>query len=182
MTRKSIVACVLSLGPFVGAPMSGAVPARADGGGGQPAGELRCDVVGGFELLASANRNVNCRYVRLDRRVELYGGYTGITGVNIGAVVPRTLVYQVFSTTPRALVPLEGDFKGPLGPGDAAASNELTGGQDGNILLRQLTAQTADLGSTALTAPINAVAGFGYLHLIYAGVVPGDRHHAASRR
>ena len=151
--------------------------ARADGGrGDRPAGELRCEVRGGFELLASANRNLDCRYTRLDRRIELYTGYTGITGANVGKVAPRTLVYQVFSSTPRAIVPLAGDFKGSFGLG--SSPDELTGGSDGNVVLREASAQTVDLGSTTLTAPINAVAGFGYLHLIYAGVVPAGRRDA----
>ncbi len=154
------------------------VPADA---GERAAGELRCEVSGSYELLASANRNLNCRYIRVDQRIELYTGYTGITGANFGKVVPRTLIYEVFSTTPSALVLLEGDFKGPLGLNITAASDELTGGAGGDVRLRQVSAQTPDIGSTSLTAPINAVAGFGYLHLIYAGVVAAGRGHSTSR-
>ncbi len=172
MTRRSLVTSFLALLGGMMVFVDG--PARADNGRGDlPAGELRCEVRGGFELLASANRNLDCRYTRLDRRIELYTGYTGITGANVGTVVPRTLVYQVFSSTPRALVPLAGDFKGSLG--GSSSANELAGGSDGNVRLRETSAQTTDIGSTTLTAPINAVAGFGYLHLIYAGVVPGGR-------
>ena len=175
MTRKSLVIGILTLLPGAVVFVSGL--ARADDGRGDlPAGELRCEVKGGFELLAAANRNLDCRYTRLDRRIELYTGYTGITGANVGTVVERTLVYRVFSSTPRALVPLAGDFKGSLGLGSTA--NELTGGSDGNVRLRETSPRTTDIGSTTLTAPINAVAGFGYLHLIYAGVVPASQRRA----
>ena len=177
MTRRPFAARFVML--IVVAAIASALPAHADGGSiGRPAGELRCEVQGGIELLASANRNLDCRYTRLDRRIELYTGYTGITGVNFGKVMPRTLVYRVFSPTPGTLVPLDGDFKGSSSPG--AAPDELTGGSDGHVLLRETTVQTNDLGSTTLTAPINVVGGFGYLHLIYAGVVPADRRRSAA--
>ena len=179
MTRRPLAALLVPLAIVVATV--GARPAHADGGSiARAAGELRCEVQGGTELLAAANRNLDCRYTRLDRRVELYTGYTGITGVGFGRVTPRTLVYRVFSPTPGTLVPLEGDFKGSSSPG--AAPDELTGGSDGNVLLRETTVQTNELGSTTLTAPINAVAGFGYLHLIYAGVVPADRRRSAATR
>ena len=183
MTRRPFAAWFVALAFFVAITvLSGSArPAHADGGSvARPAGELRCEVQGGTELLAAANRNLACRYTRLDRRVELYTGYTGITGVNFGRVMPRTLVYRVFSPAPGTLVPLEGDFKGSSNPG--AAPDELTGGSDGNVLLRETTVQTNDLGSTTLTAPINVVGGFGYLHLIYAGVVPADRRRSAATR
>ena len=172
MKRTIVLACgLLSTPSGFGALPTACDPAHADG-----------RHVGGYEVLASANRNLNCRYVRIDRRVELYTGYTGITGVNFGRVVPRTLVYQVFSPIPRALVPLEGDFKGPLDLSPGSASDELTGGQDGAVVLHQVSAPTVEVGSTSLTAPINAVAGFGYLHLIYAGVVPADRRSSRQGR
>ena len=172
MIRRPFLACILSLVSACAASGSCNCADAIDRSGERPAGELRCEVTGGVELLASANRNLDCRYIRLDRRVELYTGYTGITGANLGKVVPRTLVYQVFSRTPRALVPLAGDFKGSFGASGGLASNELAGG---DVILLQLSSQTADVGSTSFTAPINAVAGFGYLHLIYAGVVPAER-------
>ncbi len=178
--RHSLVVGVVVAGAMT---IACRVPRADDRRRDQPAGELRCAVTGGFELLVSANRNLDCRYTRLDRRIELYTGITGITGItgaNIGGVVPRTITYQVYSSTPRALVPLEGDFKGSLGAG--SAPNELTGGADGRVLLRETSAQTPDVGSTTLTTPINAVAGFGYLHLIYAGVVPAARRGATSTR
>ncbi len=179
MTQRAFATRVVSLAIVVAG--FSAQPAHADGRAFvRPAGELRCEVQGGTELLAAATRNHDCRYTRLDLRVELYTGFTGITGVNFGRVMPRTLVYRVFSPAPGTMVPLEGDFKGSSSLG--AAPDELTGGFGGNVLLRETTVQTNDLGSTTLTAPINVVGGFGYLHLIYAGLVPADHRRAAATR
>ena len=147
--------------------------------GDLPAGELRCTVQGDFEAVVSANRVLNCRYDRPAARSELYTGYTGITGTGFGQAPNEALIYQVYSATPNELAALNGNFKGSASTLNKATSGDLLGGQSSNILLRPEVPPNSEFGAASNYALINAIAGFGYLHLIYNGVVPANhrRHH-----
>ena len=145
------------------------------------AGELKCTVEGRIEIVVSANRDLTCTFFRaVDHRAELYTGYTGIIGGGLGASAPYEVDFQVFAADPADQAALEGDFQS----GHAAAGGLLGGRASGVSLLPYRGAATPhNLDIAPALAPINAIAGFGYLHLIYAGVVPvpGPRH-AARRR
>ena len=149
--------------------------------GQAPAGELLCTVQGGFEAVVSANRVLNCRYDRLDARSELYTGYTGITGTGFGRAPDEALLFRVYAATPSDLAALGGNFRGSVTDSGTGKAGDLVGGQAGDILLRPEAVPGGDFAAASNYAPINAVAGFGYLHLIYNGVVPAHRHHHEAR-
>lgn len=135
----------------------------------QSAGELRCDVSGETEYGVSAQRALQCIYVRAGLHTELYTGTTGITGVGLGTVPTMTLVYRVLSPRPAQLAALAGDFNAE--GRDSASSGELVGGTASDIHLIRLSPTSPEAGAARSYAPLNAIAGFGYLHLIYAGRV-----------
>ncbi len=180
-SRRGVLGCA---GALMAIGMTCATSARADDKGlppgDLPAGELRCAVQGGFENGISANRVLNCRYDRSDARAELYTGYTGITGLGFGQAPDEALVYQVYSAAPRELAALDGNFKGSTSGIATARSGDLTGGRAGDILLRPALPPSTEFGAASNVAPINAIAGFGYLHLIYNGVIPARQRRRAS--
>ena len=148
------------------------------------AGKLKCTVESRLEIVVSANRDLTCSYFRAaDHRAELYTGYTGIIGGGLGVAAAYAVDFQVFAAIPGDQAALEGDFQSRS---DGAASpGELSGGRSNGISLLPYRdpATPHSLDAAPVLAPINAIAGFGYLHLIYAGVVPlpGSRH-AVRRR
>ena len=178
-----VAACIGLLCPDVVGLGIGSVAHAQSLDGRAAAGELKCTVEGRLELVVSANRDLTCTFFRsADHRAEFYTGYTGIIGGGLGVSAPYEVDFQVFSPDPGDQAALEGDFQSRSG--GRTVPGELMGGKANAIdLLPDRDAPAPhSLSHAAALAPINAIAGFGYLHLIYAGVVPVSGHRHGVRR
>ena len=129
------------------------------------AGELRCNIQGGFGFIIGGSRAVSCTYRRAGFPVEFYTGSTGNIGLDIGPTNAVAVTYSV-SAAPVAPGVLQGDFAGPgfgVAGGAGIAANALIGGSGVSLLPVPNHATTAYTG-------LNISGGINQLHLQFAGL------------
>ncbi len=155
------LAASLSLAAFVDGPV------RAQGRSGQ----LRCTVAGGFGLVVTSGRAINCVYYRPDGAVEFYLGQSSHFGIDVGPTDAVRLAYHVIGADPERLGELAGNFAGvglAATVGSGFGNDALVGGADNR-------AKLLPIGNQAVTG-LNVEAGVSVLSLRFAGSEPRRRY------
>ena len=109
-------------------------------------GQLRCEVSAGLGMIIASSKEMECRFLPLRGRPEMYHGRIKRFGLDIGPTQAGVLVWDVFAPTAgRLRHALAGDYTG-LGAsatvGVGLGANGLFGGSDRQIGLQPISVQT----------------------------------------
>lgn len=109
-------------------------------------GRLSCDVEGGIGLLIGSTKEMTCRFIRKDKKTEVYHGTINKLGLDIGITERTRIEWLVFaaSSTPVKTRALAGNYIGGSGEatlGVGLGANWLIGGSRRGFALQPLSVQ-----------------------------------------
>ncbi len=155
---KSVVAGVC----LAGCAALPGMNAQADQGGVN-AGVLTCVVEGGVGLLVFSSKEMQCEFVSVDGRTDLYSGNVQKFGLDVGVTGKSYVKWVVFAPVGRPRAGgLAGQYIGVSGEATAGAgvgANGLVGGSDRTFSLQPFSA--------SIQTGVNLALGIGSMVLIY---------------
>lgn len=132
----------------------------ANAAAGVKVGRLVCDVDGGFGLVVTSKKTMNCIYSASGGEKESYSGSIRKFGLDVGVTSKATMVWVVIAHGKVGPKALRGKYVGGVAQASAgvgAGSHVLVGGHDKGISLQPVSVQ-AHRG-------LNIAAGVGSLVL-----------------
>lgn len=138
MGRIARVAAVAALSALIG----GVAQAQTER---LQAGQLTCDISGGFGLIIGSQRALSCTFTpSVFGPVEFYSGTLTKLGVDIGVTSGGVMVWAVYAPTSRPAGALAGTYGGATAEatiGAGIGANVLIGGSNRTIELQPLSLQ-----------------------------------------
>lgn len=118
-----------------------AAPAQAQSG--PPTGRLSCVIGAGLGAIIKSQKPLECRFKPRRGPTQHYTGIVRQYGLDLGSIRGTTMAWHVYGPYARApLGVLNGHYTASTPPGAAAAGAQLSGGEDGKVVLQPRVVQT----------------------------------------